>query len=135
MLLRPKRLHFGYSTVEIVEICLKVLRVGSTRERQLHLGMSCMTLPYFASLAHCHYQRSVYLHLHTMSRIHMTHPGLNKHFMNGLHIIRRSDRFWDGLSLDLVIEQDLMRSPKTSKLVGAWLEDVELRPDQKYLLV
>ena len=119
MLLRPKLLHFEYSTVEIVEICLKILRVGSTRDRQLHLGMSCMALPYFASLAHYHYQRSVYLHLHTMSRIHMTHPGLNKPFMNGLHVMRRSDRFWDGLFPDLVIEQDLMRIPKTSKLLGA----------------
>ena len=35
--------------------------------------------------------------------------------MNGLHVIRRSDRFWAGLSPDLVIEQVLMRSLKTSR--------------------
>ena len=65
-------------------------------------------LPYFSASGHYHYQKSVYLYLQTMSQIHMTHPGLHKHFMNGLHVIRRSDRFWTGLSPDLVIEQVLM---------------------------
>ena len=49
-----------------------------------------------------------------MSQIHVTHPGLHKHFMNGLHVIRRSNRFWAGFSPDLVIEQVLMCSLKTS---------------------
>ena len=35
-------------------------------------------------------------------------------FENGFHTIRRSDRFWAGLSTDLVIEQTLMRSVKIS---------------------
>jgi len=30
--------------------------------------------------------------------------------MKGHHVLRRSDRFWAGLSTDLVIEQMLMRS-------------------------
>ena len=34
--------------------------------------------------------------------------------MNGFHVVRRSDRFWEGLSTDLVIEQVRMRSVKTS---------------------
>ena len=34
--------------------------------------------------------------------------------MNGFHVVRRSDRYWAGLSTDLVIEQVLMRSVKTS---------------------
>ena len=33
-------------------------------------------------------------------------------FMKGHHVSRRSDRFWAGLSSDLVIEQVLMRSVK-----------------------
>ena len=37
-----------------------------------------------------------------------------KHFKDGLHVIRRSDRHWAGPSSDLVIEQVLMRSMKTS---------------------
>ena len=73
-----------------------------------------MTLPYFASLGHFHYQKLVSLHLQIMSQIHVTHHGLHKHFINRLHVIRRSDRFWVSLSPELVIEQNLNRSLKTS---------------------
>ncbi len=34
-------------------------------------------------------------------------------FVQGHHVVRRSDRYWAGLSTDLVIEQALMRSIKT----------------------
>ena len=34
--------------------------------------------------------------------------------MNGFHVIRRSNHFWAGLSSDLVIEQTLMRSLKST---------------------
>ena len=66
-----------------------------------------------ASLGHYHYQKSVYLDLQIISQIHVTNPGLHKHFMNG-HVICRSDRFWAGLSPDLVIDEELMRSLITS---------------------
>ena len=36
--------------------------------------------------------------------------------MNGLHVVRRTDIFWAGLSTDLVIEQTLMRSKSTDGL-------------------
>ena len=39
---------------------------------------------------------------------------MNRSFLNGLHVVRRSDRFWAGLSTDLIIEQVLMRSVKTT---------------------
>ena len=32
----------------------------------------------------------------------------------GVHVVRRSNRLWAGLSTDLVVEQELMRSLKTS---------------------
>ena len=84
--------------MKMVEICLQFLRAEYTGNLQLQLDMSCMTLPYFASLGHHRYQKSVYLHLQTMSQIHVTHPDLNKHFT----------------SPGLVIEQDLIRSLKAS---------------------
>ena len=37
----------------------------------------------------------------------------NQGDMEGYHVVRRSDRFWAGLSTDLNIEQVLMRSIKT----------------------
>ena len=34
--------------------------------------------------------------------------------MRGMHVVRQLDRFWAGLSTDLIMEQMLMRSLKTS---------------------
>ena len=102
------------SALLLVNKLLVFLKAERTGDWQLHLDMSCMMLPYFAASGHYHYQKSVYLYLQAMSQINMTHPGLYKHFMNGLHVICTSDRFWAGLSPDLMIEQVLMRSLKTS---------------------
>ena len=98
--------------MKMVEICLQFLKAERTGNWKLHLDMSRMMVPYFAASGHYHYQKSVYLYVQTMSQIHVTHPGLHKHFMNGLHVIHRSDCFWAGLSPDLVIEQLLMHSLK-----------------------
>ena len=84
--------------MKIVEICLQFLKAERTGDGQLHFDMSHMMLPYFAASGHYHYQMSVYLYLQTMSQIHVTHPGLHKHFMNELYVIHRSDHIWFGLS-------------------------------------
>ena len=42
------------------------------------------------------------------------HKEVHALFCNGYHVIRRSDRYWGGLSTDLVIEQVLMRSIKST---------------------
>ena len=49
-----------------------------------------------------------------MSQLEEQHPDIYQQFQEGLHVVRRSDRLWAGLSTDLVIEQVLMRSMKTS---------------------
>lgn len=49
-----------------------------------------------------------------MSNLRDDHPTVYRDFVSGLHVVRRSDRLWAGLSTDLVIEQVLMRSLKTS---------------------
>ena len=43
-----------------------------------------------------------------------SHPDVHIRFQEGFHVVRRSDRYWAGLSTDLIIEQVLMRSIKTS---------------------
>ena len=47
-----------------------------------------------------------------MSHLQEDHPEVYENFRKGLHVIRRSDHYWAGLSSDLVIEQVLMRSMK-----------------------
>ena len=50
-----------------------------------------------------------------MYKLETTHPVIFNNFKdNGLHVIRRSDTYWSGLSSDLIIEQGLMQSMKTS---------------------
>ena len=56
------------------------------------------------------------LHISTFKQWHLlhTHPQVQKWFEEGFHSVRRSNRYWAGLSSDLIIEQVLMRSVKTS---------------------
>jgi hypothetical protein len=49
-----------------------------------------------------------------MSQLHISHPEVFQKFENGFHVIRRSSQFWAGLSPDIVIEQTLMQSLKTT---------------------
>ena len=42
------------------------------------------------------------------------HPDVQQHFSKGLHVIQSSNRLWAAILSDLVIEQVLMRSLKTS---------------------
>ena len=49
-----------------------------------------------------------------MSSLEADHPDVYRKFEAGFHVVQRSNRLWAGLSTDLVIEQVLMRSLKTS---------------------
>ena len=49
-----------------------------------------------------------------MSNLESDHPEVKKQFDLGFHVIWRSNRLWGGLPSDLIIEQVLMRSLKTS---------------------
>ena len=57
---------------------------------------------------------SVYIHLQQMLKLEIEHPNIFVFFNSGYHVVRRSDRSWAGLSTDLVIEQVLMRTVKTT---------------------
>ena len=48
-----------------------------------------------------------------MIALRETNPNVQQQFLSDLHVIRRSDMFWAGLSADLVIEEVFMRSMKT----------------------
>ena len=49
-----------------------------------------------------------------MAKPHEQHLEIHQHFKEGINVIRRYDRCWSGLSPDVVIEQCLMRSHKTT---------------------
>ena len=100
--------------MDMVDIVRKYIRAERTGNWELHLQAVSEMLPYMAASGHNNYTRSALLYLQRMSHLQEDHPEVYQHFKNGLHVIRRSDRYWAGLSSDLVIEQVLMRSMKTT---------------------
>ena len=97
--------------VDKLKLFIKAERTGNW---MLQLKALHEMLPYFAAAGHTLYAKSAYIYCQQMQDLPNTHPQVNRSFLNGLHVVRRSDRFWAGLSTDLIIEQVLMRSVKTT---------------------
>ena len=98
----------------------RILRNFSIAERlgnwYLHLEAVSKMLPYLAASGHSLYTKSASIYLSSMANLPNDHPVVRQHFVEGLHVARRSDHAWAGLSTDVMIEQVLiyMRSMKTS---------------------
>ena len=86
-------------------------RIGSW---SMHLKAVTDCLSIFAAAGHFNYLKSAYYYLQEMSELESRHPDVYMKFVNRRHVVRRTNKFWAGLSSDLVIEQTLMRSLKTS---------------------
>jgi hypothetical protein len=108
---RTSRLWILY--MKYVELLKVFLMAERTSNWLLHLECLHGMLALFAATGHVHYAKSVRLYLQFMKNLPTSHPSLHAQFMSGMHTIRRSDRYWAGLSCDLVIEQTLMRSLKS----------------------
>ena len=91
--------------MKMLDIMRKFIKAERTGDWKLHLQAVYDMLPYFAAAGHNLYAKSVYLYLQDMQALESTHPDVYKSFVDGLHVVRRSDREWAGLSTDLVIEQ------------------------------
>ena len=100
--------------MNMVDVLRKFVQAEYTGNWELHLQALSEMLPYIAASGHNHYTKSGFVYLKRMSNLQVQHHHVYQHFVNGLHVVRRSDRCWAGLSTDLVIEQVLMRSMKTS---------------------
>ena len=98
---------------EMVDILRSFIRAERTANWELHLEALTRILPYLAASGHNLYVKCARLYLQSMSDLRTDRPDVYRAFTSGLHVARRSDRFWAGLSIDLVIEQVLMRSLKT----------------------
>ena len=100
--------------MEMVRLARQFIKAERTGNWKLHLQTVLDMLPYFAASGHNNYLKSGYLYVQQMIALGKTNPNVEKLFLSGLHVIRRSDRFFAGLSADLVIEQVFMRSMKTA---------------------
>ena len=97
----------------MVQILCKFIKAERTGNWNLHLQAVQDMLPYLAASGHNAYTKSGYLYLQNMLCLKDKHPDVWAGFQIGHHVIQRSDRYWCGLSTDLVIEQVLMRSVKS----------------------
>lgn len=97
--------------IEILKRFIKAERMGIW---SMHLKAVSDMLPFFAAAGHNLYAKSAYIYLQSMLELGKNHPDVQEAFEAGHHVIRRSDRFWGGLSTDFVIEQVLMRSVKST---------------------
>ena len=106
------RLWFQY--MEMVAILQRFIKAERTGNWDLHLVAVREMLPFFAASGHNLYAKSAHLYLQKMDDLPKSHPDIHNSFQSGYHVVRRSNRYWAGLSTDLVIEQVLMRSLKTT---------------------
>jgi len=98
----------------MIEPLKQFIKAEKTGNWDLHLQSVERMLPYLAASGHNLYVKSAYLYLQQMNELQETHPVIYEKFINGFHVIRRSDRYWAGLATDLTIEQTLMRTLKST---------------------
>lgn len=109
-----KTASLWFQYMQMVDLLRKFIKGERLVNWDLHLQSLYEMLPYFAASGHRLYLKSVHIYLQKMAKLPKQHPEVHQHFKEDLHVIHRSDRCWSGLSPDLVIEQCLMRSLKTT---------------------
>ena len=58
-------------------------------------------LSHLVASGHNLYIKPLYVYLKQMIRLENMHPDVHRQFTQGMHVIRRNDRFWAGFSPDL----------------------------------
>ena len=111
---RSKTSQLWLNYQQMLAVARALIMADRTGSWLLHLSAVSDCLPIFAAAGHYNYLKSAHFYVQEMAQLETTHPDVFRKFSNGLHVIRRSNRYWAGLSSDLVIEQTLMRSLKTS---------------------
>ena len=80
----------------------------------MHLDAILEALPTFAAGGNSNNLKSPYRYIHKMKYLEKQNMKVFHEFMNGFHVIRRTNQYWAGLGSDMVIEQNLMRSLKST---------------------
>ena len=88
--------------MDIFRMFLKGERMGIW---ELHIQAMYYMMPYLAASGYNLYTNCIHVYLQQMHKLHETHPEVSKHFDQGLHVVRRSDRLWAGLYLILSLSK------------------------------
>ena len=100
--------------MDMIAILQQFIRAERTGDWNGHLKAVQKMLPYFAASGHHLYLKSAYIYLQNTIRLENEHPDEYQDFIQGNHTVRRTGKYWGGLSTDLIIEQVLMRSLKAT---------------------
>jgi len=96
-----------------VDLVQRFILAERTGNWLLHLSTVSSMLTLFAAAGHHNYAKSARLYLQLMNKLLCTRPWLYDQFISHGHTVRRTNRFWAGLSTDLIIEQTMMKSLKS----------------------
>ena len=98
--------------IDIISLLMKFLKAGRTSSFNFHLTAMQEMLPYFAASRHANYLKSGHQYLSSMAELEKSSPATYASLESGYHSVRRSERLWAGVSVDLRIEQTLMKDAK-----------------------
>ena len=108
---RTARLWIQY--IDYISIVKQFILAERTGNWHLHLTSVSNMLNLFAATGRLNYAKSARLYLQSMVDLPDSHPWLYEMYSQyGLHSVRQSDRYWAGLSTDLMIEQTMMKAIK-----------------------
>ena len=98
--------------------CISIVKEYVLSERTcnwtLHLHTVRKMMNLFAASRHINYAKCSRHYVQEMFALSNEKPWLYQKFINGKHAVQRSSRYWPGLWSDLIIEQTLMCSLKSS---------------------
>ena len=89
--------------LEMVDILSSFINAERTANWELHFKALTRMLPYLAASGHNLYVKCARLYLHSMTDLQTKHPDVYRNFASGLHVAGKSNGFWAGLSIDLII--------------------------------
>ena len=99
--------------IEMVDLVKKLTKAERTGNFKLHLACLRRMLPYLVASGHNNYTKSILMYVQAMDQLEIDDQA-TFNALSSNHSARLSDRFYGGLSLDLIIEMVLMRNIKSS---------------------
>ena len=121
---RTASLWFQYQ--DIIAVIRQLITADRIGDWELHLEAIQQALPIFAVTGHFNYTKSANLYLQSIMNLQSTNKNVHDRFKAGKFVVLRTSKYWAGLPRDLVIEQVLMRSLKSTGWLtrGADMSDV-----------
>ena len=108
---RTAKLWIQY--LDYVDLVRTFLHAERSCNWDLHLYTVSKMMNLIAAAGHTNYIKSCRVHLQQMLELPEKNAWLHERLSAGLHTIRRSYRYWDGISTDQAIEQCMMRELKS----------------------